>query len=189
MEIKNQKTEERKRFLEMRRAIPPEERKTLDALVCKSIIESASFRYADIILSYSPVNFEIDITEVIAEAYRRGKRVAFPKCYAPGQMSFHFCDSIDDLSPGFRDIPEPDQSREKYCGEAGALCLVPGLVFDRHGYRIGYGGGYYDRFLSGFVGGSMGIIYKDFILDRVSKSRYDRTVDAIVCEEGIIIPR
>lgn len=189
MEIKNQKNEERKCFLEMRRAISPEERARLDALVCKSIIESASFRYADVILSYFPVGFEIDVTEVITEAYRRGKRVAFPKCYAPGQMSFHFCDSIDDLSPGFKSIPEPDQKREAYNGEPGALCLVPGLVFDRCGYRIGYGGGYYDRFLSSFVGGSMGIIYRAFVIDRVSKSRFDRTVDAIVCEEGIIIPR
>ena len=189
-EIKYHKNEERKRYLALRRDISPEKRRELDALVCKSIIDSASFRYANILLSYSPVNFEIDVTEVVREAYKRGKRVAFPKCLAPGQMTFYFCDSLDELIPGFKGIPEPDPEKCKpYSGEPGALCLVPGLVFDRRGYRIGYGGGYYDRFLSSFEGGSMGVIYKDFVLDKVSQSRYDRHVGAIVCEEGIIIPK
>ena len=189
MEIKQRKNEERKEYLAMRRNFSPELRREYDSRICKALIESASFRYSNIILTYSPVNFEIDLSEMICEAYRRGKRVAFPKCIAPGHMTFHFCKSTDELSPGFKGIPEPSADAPVYSGEPGALCLVPGLVFDRSGYRIGYGGGYYDRFLSTFDGGSAGIIYKQFIVNRVSKSRFDRAVNAIVCEEGIIIPK
>ena len=190
MEIKQKKNDERKKFLTLRREFAASERRAeIDSMVCKAIIESASFRYSDILLTYSPVGFEIDVSEVIQEAYRRGKKVAFPKCNAPGQMTFYFCDSTNELIPGFKDIPEPSADNQPYAGEPNALCLVPGLVFDRHGFRIGSGGGYYDRFLSYFTGSSVGVIYSDFLVDSVYKSRFDRSVNALVCEAGIIIPK
>lgn len=190
MEIKQKKNDERKKFLTLRREFSArDDRDELDFAICKAIIESASFRYSDILLTYYPVGFEIDVGEVIREAYRRGKKVAFPKCNAPGQMTFYFCESENELVPGFKGIPEPSEDNRPYAGEPNALCLVPGLVFDRHGFRIGYGGGYYDRFLSGFSGSGMGVIYRDFLVNSVYKSRFDRSVDALVCEEGIIIPK
>jgi 5-formyltetrahydrofolate cyclo-ligase len=84
---------------------------------------------------------------------------------------------------------EPDASLPAFTPEtaesANVVCIVPAVVFDKKGYRIGYGGGYYDRYLAGFRGTKIGFAYRDFIVNSVPHGRFDLTVDVMITERGL----
>ena len=188
-EIKKHKIEIRKQNLERRAAIPPEIRRKRDERICKNIISSAVFRYADIILLYFPVRGEVNVLPLLEAAISAGKKVAFPRCCAEDRtMVFHYVSSEEDFENGTYGLREPlatlpffDPSSE---GDKNVLCIVPAVVYDRRGYRIGYGGGYYDRFFGNFRPASVGVIYEEFIVKNVPHGRYDIFVDIIVSERG-----
>jgi 5-formyltetrahydrofolate cyclo-ligase len=97
--------------------------------------------------------------------------------------------SRDDFKAGAYGIMEPDPSLEAFVPSSvetqNVLCLVPAIVYDRRGFRVGYGGGYYDRFFGKSRPASVGIVYEEFILKSVPHGRYDITVDVVVSERGI----
>ena len=92
-----------------------------------------------------------------------------------------------DLAPGKFGIPEPIPACPLFekNGRSSALILVPALAFDKDGYRLGYGKGYYDRYLEDFVVTSVGLVYYDFIADRLPRGRFDRAVDLLATEKGV----
>ncbi|NLK40170.1 MAG: 5-formyltetrahydrofolate cyclo-ligase [Clostridiales bacterium] len=189
MEIRKEKNAIRKIYLQKRAALTDEQRRLWDEKICSTIIAMASFRFADTILMYAPSNGEPDIMPIAKEALRRGKTVAFPRCKVLERtMSYHIIQSIDELMPGAYRIPEPHARMPQYKGGDSALCLIPGLVFDNDGYRIGYGKGYYDRFLTRFSGKAIGVVYNDFICERVPRGRFDLSVEVLVTEKGVRIP-
>lgn len=189
MEIRKEKNEVRKIYLQKRAAISEAQRRQWDEKICSTIIAMVSFRFADAVLMYAPSNGEPDIMPIAQEALRRGKTVAFPRCRTlEHTMSYHIVRSIDELAPGAYRIPEPHAHLPQYSGEGRALCLIPGLVFDYGGFRLGYGKGYYDRFLPGFSGSTVGIVYSDFICERVPRGRFDLSVEILVTEKGVRIP-
>ncbi|MBQ8840771.1 MAG: 5-formyltetrahydrofolate cyclo-ligase [Clostridia bacterium] len=187
--IKREKDIIRKDCSEKRNAMTPEERMEKDARVCKTIESLVSFRHADIILLYAPIKSEIDILPIFNLAKAKGKRVAFPKCNTEERtMKFHFVDSLDELAPLAYGIREPSENAPVYDPEKTqgvAICLVPGLAFDAYGYRLGYGKGYYDKFMNNFSGSSIGIVYSSLILPNLPRGRYDKHCDVLVTENGI----
>ena len=189
-EIRKHKIEIRKQNLERRSAIPMEIRKARDAKICRNILSSAAFRYADVILLYYPVKGEVNILPLLEAAVSAGKQVAFPRCCATDHtMVFHYVSSEDDFEEGTYGLREPFESLPafdpKTDGEKNVLCIVPAVVYDRRGYRIGYGGGYYDRFFGQFKPASIGVAYEEFIVKNVPHGRYDISVDVVVSERGI----
>ena len=106
-------------------------------------------------------------------------------------MRFFKVNSINELeNKGMFGIKEPSEYAEEYVPEhTAALCLVPGLCFDKRGFRIGYGKGYYDRFLSKFKGISAGLVYSGCISAEpiAFEKRYDKSVDIIFSEKGVDI--
>ena len=101
-------------------------------------------------------------------------------------MDFFFIKSYDDLSPGKYDIPEPVPEKcEQVRDFSSGLCLVPGLSFDYQGYRLGFGKGYYDRFLSRFGGITAGICYAKCTVSELPRGVYDRAVDILITERFI----
>ena len=188
MDIKELKTSIRKDYLARREAIPPEEKAKRDERICRYILSSASFRYAETVLAYYPRKGEIDILPVLTAALSMGKRVALPRCDGEHHMTYRFITSPDDVESGMYGIPEPPESAPAFAEDAGhaSLCLVPGVVFDTRGYRIGYGGGYYDRFLHSFGGSVAGVIYRDFILPTLPYGRYDLSLPVMVTEAGMV---
>ena len=189
-EIRKHKTEIRKQHLERRAAIPMEVRKIKDAKICRNIVSSAVFRYADIILLYYPVKGEVDIRPLMQAAIDSGKRVAFPRCHAEDHsMTFHYVSSVEDFEKGAYGLREPLASLPAFDPQTGyemnVLCVVPAVVYDRRGYRIGYGGGYYDRFFGQCRPASVGVAYEEFIVKNVPHGRYDISVDVVVSERGI----
>ena len=93
---------------------------------------------------------------------------------------------MEELVRGHYGIMEPDTNRCAPAGEEFSLCLVPGVGFDLSGHRLGYGKGYYDRFLKGFSGCAAGLAYSCCLCPELPAEDHDRTVPLLVCERGIL---
>ena len=187
--LKIEKSAIRETYLEKRNRIPQEEKRALEEALCVHFLQSASYKYYDTLLLYSPMPGEINVTGIAEKALSDGKRVAYPRCI-PGTrlMNFHFVASTDLFSRGSYGISEPPADAPVYDvnGKGCAVCLIPAIVFDKYGYRIGYGGGYYDRFLSRFTGTLAGVAFSDFIVDRLPHGRFDLRADTIFTEGGAV---
>ena len=145
-------------------------------------LASDAYKEAKTIYGYLPYNQEVRTVPMLQQALLEGKKVAVPKCYGD-EMRFIFMDDLSKVEKGYANIPEPIAD-EPIADDETALVLMPGLAFDPHGYRVGYGGGYYDRFLAEYTGTSIGICYEDFIGDIVTEE-YDLPVKIVVTEEKI----
>lgn len=154
------KTAVRARYLIARRASSARLRSAQDALVLGRLLALDVYREAPLLLTYVSVGSEVDTRALIAQALADGKRVAVPRV-VPGERRLAFCEvaSPGELVPGLRGIPEPPASARALSplAMAGSVCVVPGLVFDAEGFRMGYGGGYYDAFLALYPGYKVGL--------------------------------
>ena len=188
-DLKLRKNEIRLLFKQKRAEYDDERREILDDAVCRRIISLAGFRYAGALLTYSPIGKEINVHPIAEEARRRGKPVYYPKCGEKTFMDFRLVDSDERLLPGTFGVSEPGDDCPVFDPEdrgAGTVCIVPALSFDRKGYRLGYGGGYYDRYLSRYRGTKIGVVYEEMLSDDLPRGRYDVCVDLIVTEKRII---
>ena len=157
----------------------------LSSSVRDRVLSLPEYTGAKTVLVYVSVDFEVETRELIRRALADGKTVAVPRCSSGGKMSFFRVGSLVELIPGFMDIPEPpEEAPEVSCD--GALCVVPGLAFSRGGHRVGYGGGYYDRFLVSHETVSVGLCFDEFLFDDVPAMEHDRRVDIIVTQSSVI---
>ncbi|MBE6753336.1 MAG: 5-formyltetrahydrofolate cyclo-ligase [Ruminococcaceae bacterium] len=185
-DISQQKKLLRQRFLAQRRALPAEERQRRCSLITENLIGSDIYRQCGTLLLYISTPLEIDTFSILHKAQKDGKRIACPRCIsADGLMTFHVIDSPEQLQTGSYGIMEPPESLPQAENTADALCILPALACDRIGLRLGYGKGYYDRFLAGFCGVSAVLCYGDALLDSLPHDRYDRHADWLVNEHGI----
>lgn len=187
--LKDEKNKVRTEYLERRNGIDEAYYAKISEIICGRIASLASYRYCDALLLYYPVKGELDVLPLAHRALSDGKKIAFPLCDVKSKtMSFHFTDDISSLSVRSFGIPEPPEDFPAYDKKGGvsALCIVPAVVFDKNGYRLGYGGGYYDRYLSDFGGTCIGALPSDFVVNRVPRSRYDAKIDVLVTEKGVI---
>ena len=155
------------------------------------MLSSVSYKFCKTIILFNSIGDEPYTLDIAQKALDDGKRVFFPKTYNGGIMKFFRVNSLDELCDnGKFGIREPKEDAEEYTAEGTAeLCLVPGLCFDKNGYRIGYGKGYYDRFLSSFKGISAGVTYTGCRSEEAIpyEKRYDKCVDIIFTEKGVEI--
>lgn len=189
-EIRKHKTEIREYHLGIRRGMAPEKKAELDEKICRAVLSSATYRYADTILMYYAKDDEVNINQVAWEAVKAGKKVAFPRTNPEDRsMVFHFVQSEDDFENGSLGLSEPKAELPSFevTGElqSNVICIIPAVVYDKKGFRIGYGGGYYDRYLSSFKGTKVGVEYTDFIVGEVPHGRFDLAVDVLITEKGI----
>lgn len=185
--IKEIKMHIRNEYKAKRKEIPDSVKKEMDHEVCKRFLALNSYRYADTVLLYSPLKYEIDTSYIMKDALSKGKRVAYPRCIDGNKMVFHLITSEDQLVCGMYNIREPKEELPIYeNGKDNSICIMPGIVFDKRGYRLGYGKGYYDRFLSNFKGIKAGFVYSDFMINELPNGRYDLKADIIITERGVI---
>lgn len=188
-DIKAKKSELRAEFLAKRRAVPADKKRKLDGMICKNIINCRSYSYYDTLLLFAALYDEPDLSDLALKALSDGKRVAYPRCI-PGSrdMRFHFITSLSDLKKGSYGIYEPDESLPVFDPEdqSCCLCCIPAVTSDRQGYRIGYGGGYYDRFLNVYRGASATVVYSFMTAPSVPHGKYDKKADMIITEGGIV---
>lgn len=147
--------------------------KTNDFYSCRDILLYASYKSE--IITYKFFNF----------ALKCNKNVYFPKCYENYEMKFFKVTTFDDLKAGMYGIHEPDKECDEYVNSADSLCIVPGVCFDKKGYRLGYGKGYYDRFLCYFKGKTIGVAMDEFVTDILPIFSTDIKMDMIITNKNI----
>ncbi|MEG0570568.1 MAG: 5-formyltetrahydrofolate cyclo-ligase [Oscillospiraceae bacterium] len=154
-------------------------------------INCDSYKNAKTIFTFVSTNIEVDTIKIIKQALLDKKVVAVPKCLDKnGKMAFYQITSFDDLSQQTYGLLEPNINTCKKISEYyDAVCIVPGFSFDPMGYRIGFGKGFYDRFLSEFVGIKIGICYNNCIDSKLPHGRYDIAVNYIITEKYTITVR
>lgn len=186
MSQKDEKNELRALLLAKRRAIDEGTKGERDRRLCEVIRESAVFRETELLFAYDPLSHEIDIMPLLRLCLAEGRRLALPRTLPRGVMHFHLVRSLDELTVGRMGIREPDANAEPVLPEEGTLILVPALAYDRQGYRIGYGGGYYDRYLRTHPARTLGVTYEDFLLDRIPREPHDLSVFEVATERRVL---
>ena len=172
-----------RRFIrQQKEAIPESEILRRSQLLVTRLEKEPVYRQAAAVYGYYPFNQEVRLLSLLEAALAQGKQVALPRV-ANGQMQFFFIRSLAETVPGYRGIREP----APFCPLAKdptALVILPGLAFDLDGYRLGYGGGYYDRFLTDkpYVN-KMGLAYSFQMLEQIPKDTHDQKLDKVVTEE------
>lgn len=152
---KTDKAEIRQQVMARRGALSSAERERGKILLTERILGHQWFYRSDTLLGFASYGSEIDTSEILREALRLGKKVYLPKVTEKPEsreMTFLLIHSLSELQSGYRGIPEPEPGAESYeyreHEAEQALMLMPGAVFDRCRNRIGYGAGFYDRYLA-----------------------------------------
>ena len=165
-----------------------DKKKEADLKIFENLKTSGLIGKAEIVLTYVSYRNEADTLMLIDHLLSEGIKVAVPRCRKQGQMDFFTIEDLSELKTSSMGIPEPEYDEERLVRDfTGALCIVPGTAFDLKGNRTGYGGGYYDRFLSREKNvTSAGICYSSLIYDEVPSEPHDISVDHIITEKGLI---
>jgi 5-formyltetrahydrofolate cyclo-ligase len=134
---------------------------------------------------------EVNTDYIVEWGWRRGKRILVPSCKPETrELIISPITSFDQVAPGYFGIREPKREFLKPVStEEIDLVVVPAVAFDRRGYRVGYGGGYYDRFLTGMDVPKIGLAFSCQIIPEAPISPYDLPVDGIVTEKEYIRTR
>jgi 5-formyltetrahydrofolate cyclo-ligase len=198
-ELRIVKNELRVELLEKRKNIPERQRDDWDTKISNIFLGSISYRFCDIVLVYVSAREEISTRAIIEHSLTNNKIVACPiSNTGENTLSFKAIKSTDELNCGSYNIFEPpetnrdfrDLQTEKLAGKKGqalAVCVIPCLAYDSGGYRMGYGKGYYDRFLPTFEGTKIGLCYSGFKSDKLPKGKYDVKLDVIITEKGVTV--
>ena len=162
-----------------KRAMTPEQIRRASARLGELFAATEQYRSARTIYGYLPYNQEVRTVPMLLQAQADGKRVAVPKVYGD-EMKFIYLDDLSRVAPGYGKIPEPVDD-EPVARDKGALILMPGLAFDPEGHRIGYGGGFYDRFLAKEPRHPTVALCYDFqMCPRLETEEFDLPVDLVL---------
>ena len=161
------------------------ERAEVSRRLCEGILSLEQFASADVVLVYYPTKNEPDLLHVANVALSLGKRVAFPiSNTADLTLTFGEITSTNQLQAGAYGIPEPEANPPKL--SPNSLCIVPALAADKQGFRLGYGKGYYDRFLADFDGVSVCALPSSHLCEKLPTEATDIPVDIIITQTGVI---
>lgn len=156
------------------------------------ILAHAIFQSAKIICTYAPTKSEIDVNLIVQKAWEQQKTVLYPRCSKTqkGQMQFYQCNDFSDLEQGAYNILEPKNTclcyPENILNSPDTLVLVPALAYSENGYRLGYGQGFYDRFLAKIpLAQSMGITLLALLSEEIIVEPWDKAVHFLATENGI----
>lgn len=177
-------------YLSLCESMPKEFSSRIDGSVRSMLLNLDLYRGTSLVLGYLPIHEEIDTLPLLKDALAAGKRVALPLLDTKtNELSFFEVTSLDGISRGARGIGRPPSDDAKPLQEAdffGSVCLVPGLVFDGEGYRVGYGAGYYDEFLAFYPGDKIGLVRSVQVSSNpLPHDSHDIAVDVLVTEGSI----
>lgn len=154
-----------------------------DRQIAAHVLALPEFQAAQRVFAYYSMPPEPDTHAVITAALRQGKTVALPVTEGEGVMHFARLDAA--LSAGHYGIPEPDTAAPHMTPEPGDVMLVPAMAFDRAGYRLGRGGGYYDRYLAETVCCTIGLTRTAFFYEALPRAWNDLPVSIVVSEKEV----
>lgn len=185
--MKALKADLRAKHRKIRESCPVDIKKLLDKRLAQRFWSLDEYVRCEKLFVFVSSPIEVDTTEIIKRAFVDGKQVAVPKCIdKKGKMEFYLISSLSQLEKGAFGIMEPN---EDVCVQvmdlSEGLCIVPGICFDMSGYRIGFGKGYYDRFLERFGGVTVGLCYSKCTEHELPRGNHDKPVDILITEKYI----
>jgi 5-formyltetrahydrofolate cyclo-ligase len=176
------KKELRKQIRELKRAMSPTQIERASSRWGEQFAASELYQKAKTIYGYLPYNQEVRTVPMLQRALRDGKRVAVPKVYGD-EMKFIYLDDLTAVEKGYAGIPEP-VADGPVADDKTALVLMPGLAFDPEGHRIGYGGGFYDKFLAAEPEHpTLALCYEFQMLPKLETEAFDMPVDCVLWAE------
>ena len=175
------KSELRKQVLQEMKALPREQKQFIDQALTERLLQHPFYQEAKIIATYLSFPHEFQTQELIEQALKDGKKVLIPKTYPKGRMNFVVYDPQQLVKTSFG-LLEPQGDLEVVDASQIDLIHVPGLVFTTKGYRIGYGGGYYDRYLEHSPGHTLSTVYPCQIQDFIPEN-HDIPVQEVLIDE------
>lgn len=155
------------------------------AALCRHILQSPEYKSAHLIGGYMPLSREADVTPVLLDALQKGKRLALPLCGQPPCMTLRLIASLDELVPGAYGILEPDGASPVVSAAEVDLLLVPLEGIDGEGFRLGKGGGYYDRLLADAEVTTIGCALSWQWTERVPRDSWDKPLAACADHCGL----
>jgi len=179
------KREIRNRILELRDNMDSFDREYLDGRIIKKVITNTEIQSAEVIMTYISFRSEVDTKTIIKKLLDEGKKIAVPRVDGD-DMKFYLLGSMNDCIAGYMGILEPDENCTEYVPNGSEVMLVPGSVFDRRLFRIGYGKGFYDRYLTKYKGiTTIGLAYDFQVVDEVPVNTWDKGLNSIITEKEI----
>ena len=173
------KTELRREIRARKRAMTEVEIEERSARLAQLFFASRAYQNAKTIYGYLPYNQEVRTVPMLERALKDGKKVAVPKVYGE-EMKFLYLDDLTAVAKGYAGIPEPIAD-EPVAHDETALVLMPGLAFDPQGHRIGYGGGFYDKFLAAEPNHpTLALCYEFQMLPKLDVEDHDIPVDMVL---------
>ncbi len=181
LEKKSLRSELRRQYAEL----SPEYIAESDAGILENIADLPEFLSAKVVFSYFSIGNEPDTHKIIELALKMGKTVALPLCHGKGIMDAVIVSDLSVLRPGALNIPEPPENAEVISPDKIDFAIIPALAYSMDGYRLGQGGGYYDRFLQNGKFFTAGIARSKFLLESVPFERHDVKICCIITEKEI----
>ncbi len=173
----NTKMAIRKKLIAIRKSLDYEAVLFRSSIICKKIINSEIYNKSNIIYCYSSINNEVILDELMKDAISKNKIIALPKV-SNNKMIFYIVNDFSKLESGYFGILEPTEGD---IAPDADLVITPGVAFTKEGHRMGYGGGFYDRFFKQNLSVyKMGVAFECQILDSIPVEEHDIVLDKII---------
>ena len=177
---------------EKRDRISPQERRQKSAKICERLLAAPEYARFQKILVYAAIRSEVELQLFCDQALRDKKQIFFPKVCGK-EMEFYRIENPGQLKKGMFSVPEPDVEQyplSSFAGDEEAWILVPGVAFDEKGMRLGYGGGFYDRYLKQKENlHRTGIAFGEQIVKRIPTEIHDHPMDDVITEQQWYRPK
>ncbi|WP_373892819.1 5-formyltetrahydrofolate cyclo-ligase [Virgibacillus sp. CBA3643] len=167
--------------------IPEEDKQAIERKLAERLVSSTLWNEADRVGITMSQGFEWDTTPIIEAAWEHNKIVCVPKCIPQEKkLTFYQLDSYDQLEVVYYNLLEPKPVETRKIDKAAIdLLIVPGLIFDKGGFRIGFGGGYYDRFLMDYPNETASLLHGSQLVEKVPTEEFDLAINHLITEDGI----
>ncbi|MGC9045874.1 MAG: 5-formyltetrahydrofolate cyclo-ligase [Thermodesulfovibrio sp.] len=178
------KKEIRKKMLELRSKIPQDLKIRKDEKIALNFINFLKEMHVKSVLLYASFGSEVDTWRIFEYCKKLSIKTAFPKVKEKF-LEIYWVKERSELAKGYKSILEPCNAQKAQIDDIEVIA-VPGLAFDKNCFRIGYGGGFYDRLLSKKKGLAAGLAYEEQVLDQLPLESHDIKVDLIITDERVI---
>lgn len=179
----------REERLAAREVLSEQERSVLDDRITQKLLATSEYAEATTVLTYVSVSSEVSTRMFIECALRDGKTVAVPRCLPGHRLEFVAITSLDQLIAAPFGLLEPPKELPALAEKQmdASICIVPALLVDTKGYRLGYGAGFYDRFLSTYPGKKICLAYQQNLsVDLLPRTPFDVAVDIVITESEVL---
>ncbi|MGE1011984.1 5-formyltetrahydrofolate cyclo-ligase [Bacillus wiedmannii] len=187
--MREEKVRLRKRIIEHMNSLSEERYTTLSEQIAFSLYAQKEWAEAKTIGITLSMENEVNTYAIIEKAWEEGKKVVVPKCNKGTRtMSFRQISNFDQLEIVYMNLREPIPARtEEVNADDIDLQIVPGVAYTERGERIGYGGGYYDRYLVHYKGKTLSLAYSFQIVEHIPVEPFDKNVEKIITEKGTVV--